>query len=197
MGAPEQVGTGDPEEVAVEEGPEENAPANECVIPDGLLKNGLVAASFGAGAIHLWAAWQHSNYTKVLVFFVLVAALQLWMAAVVQWVESIPWSLLIGGAVANAAVVVVWILTRTTGMPGYNSSGSMDMEGAMVQAANSQHARGFMAHKEVFGIPDTICSLMEIGLVVGVLVLVRRRHRATAELEGEAPAAVGTDGASF
>jgi hypothetical protein len=196
MGAPEQVGTGYPEEVAVE-GSEEDAPVNECVIPDGLLKNGLVAASFGAGAIHLWAAWAHSNYTKVLVFFVVVAALQLWIAAVIQWVRSIPWSLLIGGAVANAAVVVVWILTRTTGMPGYNSGGSMDMEGVMLQAANSQHARGFMAHKEVFGIPDTICSLMEIGLVVGVLILVRRRHRADAELEGEAPAAVGTDGASF
>jgi len=190
MGAPEEVGAGDPEEVAVGD-PEEASP-KECIIPDGLLKNGLVAASFGAGAIHLWAAWSHSSYTKVLVFFVVVAALQLWMAAVIQWVRSVPWSLLIGGAAANAVVVVIWILTRTTGMPGYNSSGSMDMEKVMLQAANSQNASGFMAHKEVFGIPDTICSLMEIGIVVGVLILVRRRNRSASQESENDAATVGS-----
>jgi hypothetical protein len=184
MGTPEEVGLGDPEEVGVD-GPEEASP-KECIIPDGFLKNGLVAASVGAGAIHLWTAWAHSNWTKVLVFFVVVAALQLWLAAVVQWVRSIPWSLLIGGAVANAAVVVVWILTRTTGMPGYNNnSHHMDMQRILEQAANSQHLKGFVAHKETFGIPDTMCSLLEIGFIVAVLMLVRQRHRSPSGESGD------------
>ena len=191
MGAPEEVGLGDPEEVGG--GGAEEASPKECIIPDGFLKNALVAASFGAGAIHLWAAWAHSNWTKVLVFFVVVAALQLWMAAVVQWVRSIPWSLLIGGAVANAAVVVVWILTRTTGMPGYNrSSQHMDMAKILEQAANSQNVKGFMAHKETFGFLDTTCSLLEIGVIVAVLMLVRRYRRTSGESENGGRAAVGT-----
>ena len=167
MGAPEEVGVGDPEE----------ASPDECIIPNGLLKNGLVAASVGAGAIHLWAAWAHFNFTRVLVFFIVVAAMQLWLAAVILWVQSIPWSLLIGGAVANAGVVVVWVLTRTTGMPFYPKSGHMDMDKIMERAANSQHLKGFMTHKETFGLLDTTCSLLEIAFVVGVLMLVRMKHR--------------------
>ena len=167
MGAPEEVGLGVPEE----------ASPKECIIPNGLLKNVLVAASVGAGAIHLWAAWAHFNFTRVLVFFVVVAALQLWLASVLLWVRSVPWSLLIGGAAANAGVVVVWILTRTTGMPFYPKSHNMDMDRIMERAANSQHLKGFMTHKETFGLLDTTCSLLEIAFVVGVLMLVRMKHR--------------------
>jgi len=181
MGAPEEAG--DPEEASPE----------ECIIQNGLLKNGLVAASVGAGAIHLWAAWAHYDYTRELVFFVMVAALQLWLAAVVLWIRSIPWSLLIGGAAANAGVVVVWVLTRTTGLPGMPKATHMDMDQIMERAARSQHAKGFMVHKETFGLLDTTCSLLEIGFVVGVLMLLwMRRRRPHGESGNDATVAVGT-----
>jgi hypothetical protein len=168
MGAPEEVVVGDPEE----------ASRRECIIPNGLLKNYLVAASVGAGAIHLWAAWQHFNFTRVLVFFVVVAAMQLWLASVVLWIRSVPWSLLIGGAVANAGVVVVWVLTRTTGMPGYPQSSHMDMDKIMERAAQTKGpSHGFITHKETFGFLDTTCSLLEIGVVVAVLMLVLKVRR--------------------
>jgi hypothetical protein len=183
MGAPEEVGEGPPEEASPE----------ECIIQNGLVKNGLVAASIGAGAIHLWAAWAHYDFTRELVFFVVVAALQLWLAAVVLWVRSVPWSLLIGGAAANAAVVVVWVLTRTTGLPGMPKATHMDMDRIMDRAAKSQHAHGFMVHKETFGLLDTTCSLLEIGFVVGVLMLVRMRRRCQpGEFGNDGTVAVGT-----
>jgi len=184
MEAPEEVGVGAPEEASPE----------ECIIQNGLLKNGLVAALIGAGAIHLWAGWNHFDFTRVLVFFVVVAAMQLWLGAVILWVRSVPWSLLIGGAAANAAVVVIWVLTRTTGVPFYPKAlGHMDMDQIMERAANSQHLKGFMTHKETFGLIDTTCSLLEIGVVVGVLMLVRMRRRCPpGESGNDATVAVGT-----
>ena len=183
MGTPEEVGVGDLEE----------ASPGECVIPDGFLKNALVAASLGAGAIHLWAAWAHFNFTRVLVFFILVAAMQLWLAAVILWIRSVPWSLLIGGAAANAGVVVVWVLTRTTGVPFYPNSKHMDMDKIMERAARTAGpSHGFMTHKETFGLLDTTCSLLEIVVVVGILMLVLRRRRPSGESVNDATVAVGT-----
>jgi hypothetical protein len=186
MVAPEEVGMGAPEEVSPE----------ERTIPDGLVKNGVVAASLGAGAIHLWAGWAHSGITRVLIFFVLVAALQLWWAAAVIWVRSVPWSVLIGGAVANAALVVVWVLSRTTGVPGQPRPLNMDqiMDAAI---ANPGPSKGYMVHGETFGLVDTTCALLEIGVVVGVLMLfLMRRRRQRAESGIDATEDVGTGVAS-
>jgi len=181
---PEEVGAVDPEEASPE----------ECSIPNGLLKDGLVAASVGAGVIHVWAANAHFDFTRELVFFVVVAALQLWFAAVVLWVRRIPWSLLFGAAAANAAVVVIWILTRTTGLPGMPKATHMDMDQIMERASKTQHASGFMVHKETFALLDTTCSLLEIVVVVGVLMLLwrKRRQRLAGDSGGEATVAVGT-----
>lgn len=181
MGAPEEVGIGAPEE-----SPEEDT------IPNGAVKNLLVAASVGAGGIHLWAAWAHSATTRVMVFFVVVATLQLWLAAAVVWVRSIPWSMLIGGAVANAGVVVVWILSRTTGVPGQPQSRSMDqiMDAAL---ANPGPDKGYMVHKETFGFFDTTSSVLEILVVVCVVMLFLRSRRQADESGIDESAAVGTD----
>ena len=192
MGAPEVVGA--PEEESPEEvTPEEESP-EERTIPSGLLKNVLIAASVGAGAIHLWAGWAHSGITRVLVFFVVVAAVQLWLAAVVVWVPSIPWSVLIGGAVANAAVVVVWVLSRTTGVPFQPSAQSME-DAFNAAAANPGPDMGFIVHAETFGLFDTTASVLEIAVVVAVLLLWRRRRRPDDESGIDATAAVEADAA--
>ena len=147
-------------------------------IPDGFLKNALVAASLGAGGIHIWAAWAHSGITRVLIFFTVVATLQLWLAAAVVWVRSVPWSVLIGGAVANAAVALVWIFSRTTGVP-FQPGSMASMDAIMSRAiADPGVNRGAMSHQETFGFLDTACSLLEVVVVVTVLVLwLRYRSR--------------------
>lgn len=187
MGAPDEVGMGTQEEGAIG-APEEESP-EECTIPKGLIRNTLIAAALGAGAIHLWAAWAHSGITRVLVFFTLVAAMQLWLAAAVIWVRDIPWSVLIGAAAANAAVVVVHILSRTTGVPGQPpSTGSMDtFLDEAISTPGSQS--GYMAHEETFGVVDMTASFLEVVVVVCVLMLIlnrRRRPPEESEIDGTA-----------
>ena len=169
MGALDEVGLEAPEEEAPEdvviEEPEEST------IPDGFLKSVLVAASLGAGGIHLWAGWAHSGITRVLIFFTLVAALQLWLAAAVVWVRNIPWSMLIGGAVVNAGVVVVWVLSRTTGVP-FQPPSMASMDDVMSRAISQPGVtRGAMSHRETFGFLDSVSSLLEVAVVVAVVML--------------------------
>ena len=184
MSAPDEP----PEDLATE-APEENT------IPDGFAKSALVAASLGAGSIHIWAAWAHSGIPRVLVFFTLVATLQLWLAASVVWVRTVPWSVLIGGAVVNAAVPVVWVLTRTIGVP-FQPESMLNMDAAMNDAiSNPGTNRGAMAHLESFGLPDTAASLLEVVVVVAVLVLWRKRRSQGVESGMDETTATGDGGA--
>jgi hypothetical protein len=183
-GAPEEVDLGIPEDVDdVDMGiPEEASPVEHNI------RSGLVAASASAGAIHIWAATQHAHPDLIpqLVFFVVVATMQLWWAAAVFWIRRVPWSVLIGGAVANAVVVVVWVLSRTTGMPVITRK-EQNMDDILGAAAAGQHGsspgapvRGYVGHPEGFGLLDTTASLLEIALIVGVVVLVLRMRRRSA-----------------
>ncbi len=182
MGAPEEVSMGAPEEVSME-APEEASPAEHS------LRNALFAASLGAGAIHIWAAWAHSAQTSQLVFFVAVATFQLWWAAVVLWVRDAPWWVLIGGAVANAGVVAVWVLSRTTtGIPWISKVPSMDNILAQAGSGSPSHpiTKGVLQPHLSFGVPDTTASLLQIGVIVGAILLVRMRRR-SAVLPDDSP----------
>lgn len=185
MGAPEERTIPDEEESTDPDDGEET-------IPDGFLKNALVAASLGAGGIHLWAAWAHSGILRVLIFFTLVAAVQLWLAAAVVWIRNVPWSVLIGGAVVNAGVAVVWILSRTTGVP-YQPDTHSSMDAALNRAASDPGPNwGAAAHEETFGLLDTAASLLEIGVVAVVLVLWIKSRNRGAELEADEVPAAGS-----
>ena len=173
MGAPEEA----PEDAGIEEAPEETT------VPDGFFKNVLVAASLGAGAIHIWAAWAHSTVPRVLIFFTVVATVQLWLAAAVVWVRSVPWSMLFGGAVVNAATAVVWVLSRTTGVP-FQPESMQSMDAIMNRALSEPGVnRGAMAHEETFGLLDSAASALEVLVVVAVLVLWMKRRSQVAESE--------------
>jgi hypothetical protein len=186
MGALEEVGLRAPGETPEEV--ESEAPEEESTIPDGLLKNVLVAATLGAGGIHLWAAWAHSGITRVLIFFTVVATLQLWLAAAIVWVRSIPWSMLIGGAVVNAGVAVVWVLSRTTGVP-FQPPSMASMDDIMSKAiSNPGVSSGAMSHQESFGFIDSVSSLLEVAVVVAVVVL-WLRHRRQGDATTEDPMA--------
>jgi hypothetical protein len=183
------------EEYTVPDGEEQVVPdEEEQTVPDGFVKSALVAASLGAGGIHIWAAWAHSSITRVLIFFTVVATVQLWLAAAVIWVRSIPWSVLIGGAVVNLGVAVVWVLSRTTGVPLQPES-MASMDTIMNRALDDPGVNtGAMAHQESFGLLDTASSLLEVVVVVAVLVLWMNRRRQDVEPGTDEIAAPGAGG---
>jgi hypothetical protein len=182
MGAQEEVSMGAPEEVGMGV-PEKASPVERTI------RDGLVAASLGAGVIHIWAAWAHSNQIAQLVFFLAVATLQVWWATVVLWVRGAPWSVLVGGAAANAAVVVVWVLSRTTSLlPFIPKVQSMDDVINQAGKGSPLHpVTGTFYHAHLkFGLADTTASLLEIALIVGVILLARMR-RGSGVVPGDSP----------
>jgi hypothetical protein len=115
-----------------------------------VVRYGLTAASTGAGLIHASAAFDHGAHAAQLAFFVTIAVLQLlWGLAVLRRVS---WPLLVAGAALNSAVVAIWVLSRTAGLPG--------VPGA--------------EHAEPVGFKDGVSSLLEVVLVVSVAGLLPR-----------------------
>ena len=83
------------------------------------LDDALIVAcglAWGAGLIHVVAAFDHvDEYVPFAVFFALLAPLQFaWGVAVYRRPDR---RLLIAGAVGSLAIVALWILSRTTGVP--------------------------------------------------------------------------------
>jgi hypothetical protein len=166
-----------PEDALLEEAPEEST------IPDGFFKNVLVAACLGAGAIHIWAAWAHSAIPRVLIFFTVIATLQLWLAAAIIWVRNVPWSMLFGGAVVNAGTAVVWLLSRTTGVP-FQPESMKSMDAIMNRALSDPNINtGAMSHQETFGFLDSVASGLEVVAVVAFVMLWMKHRSQAAESE--------------
>jgi hypothetical protein len=104
-----------------------------------------------AGTIHLAAAVDHfSEYLLYGVLFAIVAPLQLaWGTVVYRRPRE---RLLLAGAAGNLAVVVVWALSRTVGLP--------------VGPGGAWHA-------EPVGLPDVLATADELLLAALVFALVR------------------------
>jgi len=120
----------------------------------------LAACSLGAAALHFGFAPSHlAQYWLYGVFFITIAWLQLAFAVGIAWRPQR--RLLAAGIVVNVAVVVVWTLSRTTGVVvGPDAS-----------------------VKEAATFPDILATVLEGLVVVGALValaipsLSRRRVR--------------------
>jgi hypothetical protein len=118
--------------------------------------------SMAAALIHLAVISQHlAEYWLYGVFFIVVGIAQLGWALVVPRVR--PRWLLLAGAAGNAAVVVAWLVTRTTG--------------SLVGPDASMPARA--------GFGDVVCTIIEGAIVVGTLGALGRRLRAPAGPPGE------------
>lgn len=135
--------------------------------PETIIRDALAAAFFGAGVIHVWAAVDHAHHIAQLVFFVVVAATQLWWAGVVRWVREAPFSVLWAGAAFNTGVLVVWIVSRTMGIP---EMGRLSHGGPLPLITASA------SPDESVGVADATASLLEIGSVAGVWLLSRVRR---------------------
>lgn len=119
-----------------------------------------VLLSLGAAAIHARVTPEHfREYLPAGIFFVITCAAQVGWAGLVTWRPSR--ELLLAGAVGNTAVVVLWLASRTIGLPVGADGG----------------------RPEAFGVQDTTATVLELLLLVSVLVALRRgptRHRVLA-----------------
>lgn len=115
----------------------------------------LAVCSMAAGVIHAAVVPEHLEEAWVFgVFFILAAGFQIVWAIPVVFRQSV--MVYATGVLANAALIGIWVASRTIGLPIGPHSWMPEQVGA----------------------PDVTASLLELVLVVGSLVLVRRRVHA-------------------
>jgi hypothetical protein len=113
---------------------------------EGLLRWSLACMSLAAAVIHASVAADHRGFPAHVAFFLVVAAVQSGLAAAVLRRPSGRWLAAI--AAANGAVIAVWVVSRTVGLP--------------VEGASAAESIGFK---------DGICVLLEVGICAGAGLL--------------------------
>src|SRR4051794_3057654 len=143
------------ESVYISDIPESNSLRDDTVTSHAGARWLLAGCSIGAGIVHFGYASAHfSEYWLYGLFFVVVAWLQvLWAVALL--VRPSRW-LLLAGAVGSEAVVAVWIASHTVGVVVGPHSGAA----------------------EPMGFPDVLCTVLEVVVAVGSLVLLARSRSA-------------------
>jgi len=104
------------------------------------LLGALAALSAGAAAIHFAVVFEHfADYTLYGVFFLVLSWAQLIWPAVLLWRPSRPW--LLAGIAGNAAVLAIYVASRTVGLPfgpdlhEVESVGALDVTSCVLEAA--------------------------------------------------------------
>lgn len=115
-----------------------------------ILRPALALLSAGAAVIHFVVIPGHwDEYWGQGLFFVVAAVAQLLWAL---WIVVAPSRLVyLAGAVGNAVIVAMWIVTRTAGIPAGPGSGE----------------------REAVEFADTLATAFEVVLVIGAIVLMR------------------------
>jgi hypothetical protein len=118
---------------------------------DGYLRGGLAVLSACAAVIHFAVLGQHFDEYWLFGTFFLVLA---WAQA--AWAVAVPWrpsrALLRVGVLGNAAVLAVWLASRTTGLPiGPNAGEAESVAG-----------------------PDLTAAVLELAVVAGAVALLAR-----------------------
>lgn len=115
-----------------------------------LLRPALALLSIGSAVIHFVVIPGHwDEYWGQGLFFIVAAIGQLLWAV---WVVVAPSRLIyLAGAAGNAAIVALWVVTRTAGVPAGPGAGE----------------------REAVEFADTLATVFEVLLVVGALVLAR------------------------
>jgi hypothetical protein len=115
-----------------------------------LVRPALALLSMGAAVIHFVVVPGHwDEYWGQGLFFVIAAIAQLLWAL---WLLVAPSRLLyLLGAAGNAAIVVLWVVTRTAGVPAGPGAGE----------------------REAVEFADTLATVFEVLLVIGALALAR------------------------
>jgi hypothetical protein len=115
-----------------------------------VVRPALALLSMGAAVIHFVVIPGHwDEYWGQGLFFIIAAIAQLLWAV---WVLVAPSRLLyLAGAAGNASIVVLWVVTRTAGVPAGPGAGE----------------------REAVEFADTLATVFEVLLVIGALALAR------------------------
>jgi hypothetical protein len=128
---------------------------------EAILRPALALLSAGAAVIHFVVIPGHwDEYWGQGLFFLVGAIAQLLWAV---WVVVAPSRLIyLAGAAGNAAIVAMWVVTRTAGIPVGPGAGE----------------------REAVEFADTLATAFEVVLVIGALVLARTAARRTFQTSG-------------
>ncbi|MFC7491066.1 MULTISPECIES: hypothetical protein [unclassified Knoellia] len=107
-------------------------------------------------------------------FFVLVGCFQLGFAA--QMLRRPTWSAVLAGVLVNLSVVLVWVASRTTGLPIGPASGGDSLPGAHSHTHAAADASGI----EAVGPADLAATAAELTVVCLLVTLLPSRLRRTA-----------------
>jgi hypothetical protein len=143
-------------------------PSDREVAAEKLLVVPLVVLSLGAAAIHFGVIGEHfAEWWAAGVFFIVTGWFQAFWAVVLAVRRSR--AVAVTGALVNAAILAVWLVSRTTGLPFGPDAGS----------------------PEAVGLSDSVATLFEAGIVLGTAVLAGVGGRALKRVRMNiAPAAV-------
>lgn len=135
----------------------------------------IAVASGVAGAIHVAVAPAHVREWWVFgAFFVVVGCFQLGFAA--QMLRRATWSAVLAGVLVNLSVVLVWVASRTTGLPVGPASGGDSLVGAHSHTQSVANAHGI----EAVGPADLAASAAELTVVCLLVTLLPSRLRRAA-----------------
>lgn len=125
------------------------------------------AASLGAGAVHASAIAEHTFAALHALAFIAMTVFQAWWAYLV--LRSTRVQVLVAGAVGHGSIVVLWLLTRTNGVPEW-------LPGP--------------AGRELAGLKDIAATLLAVAALVSIDLLSRRDLAARAVRSSRAAATV-------
>jgi hypothetical protein len=134
-----------------------------------ILRAGVALLSTGASLIHFVVLPAHwSEYWAYGLFFLVSACAQMLWALWVILAPSRP--LYLAGAVGNAAIVALWVVTRTAGIPLGPSAGE----------------------SEAAQFADVASTVFEALLVIGALALARRHGAQAQERQSRSAVSIAT-----
>ncbi len=128
----------------------------------------------GAG-IHLYVAPEHfEEWWAFGWFFLVVAAAQVATALLVLWGRAL--MLIVAAIVANAGTVLVWVVSRTDGLP--IGPPVLDMTGGLADPTKGgygTHAVGLPEPVGVLDLTATVCELLVLAALCALLPRAWRR----------------------
>ncbi len=126
------------------------------------------ALSFVAAGIHLWVVPAHlAQWWAFAAFFVAVAVGQLLTVPVVlRWPHP---RLLLAGIAGNVGVVLVWVVSRTAGLP--IGPPVLDMTGGRADPALGGYGAHAAHQVEAVGVLDFTSTVLELVVVVALVSL--------------------------
>lgn len=124
--------------------------------------------SVTAAGIHLYVMPEHlTEWWLFGAFFGLVAAAQLLVAGVALW-QPLP-TLLAGGIALNVAVVVVWVVSRTAGVP--LGAPVLDMTAGLADPDRGGYGEHAAGAPEPVGMLDLTATVLELLVVWALLAM--------------------------